>query len=200
MGVKHQVTYLLHSTTLLCFEGCQYFVCMIHRIILMYSEGCQYFVYMIHSTILVYSKGCQYFVYMIHSTIFVYPDGCQCLYIYSCNLPPGLLAEWQGSLTCYCRNTVPEDSYRKFRSAVGDPRTKLKRRDEKLNNWFSRSPGHSLTSCLTHFRVGLKSVSCAQFGWLEQGHERVYMSVQFLVSVSERKFGFLFGVRSCGLH
>ena len=93
MGVKHQVTYLLHSTTLLCFEGCQYFVCMIHRIILMYSEGCQYFVYMIHSTILVYSKGCQYFVYMIHSTIFVYPDGCQCLYIYSCNMPPGLLAE-----------------------------------------------------------------------------------------------------------
>ena len=27
-------------------------------------------------------------------------------YVFSCNLPPALLAEWPGSFTCYCGNTV----------------------------------------------------------------------------------------------
>ena len=33
---------------------------------------------------------------------------CKATYVFNCNLPPALLAEWPGSFTCYCRETGVE--------------------------------------------------------------------------------------------
>ena len=50
--------------------------------------------------------------FCVHHTTMHHVTSCKATYVgvcvFSCNLPPALLAEWPGSFTCYCGNTGVE--------------------------------------------------------------------------------------------
>ena len=75
--------------------------------------------------------------------------------LYSCNMPPALLAEWPVSFTCYCGNTVTQENTFHLLHLPGlEPRT-FWSRDRHCNHWaISARHKWSLQTVWRHEHVG----------------------------------------------
>ena len=106
--------------------------------------------------------------------------------VFSCNLPPALLAEWPGSFTCYCANTGVE------RITKSEPERKVDAGEEneilppllqglepatfrsrvrRSNYWVRPAPHWDLTTCGSH------CVGCWDARWFESS-DSAFRSMQ----------------------
>ena len=53
-------------------------------------------------------NSCHLDAFCVHHTTMHHVTSCKATCVFSCNLPPALLAEWPGSFMCYCGNTEVE--------------------------------------------------------------------------------------------
>ena len=92
---------------------------------------------------------------MHHATSLHAKQHTQGACVYSCNMPPALLAEWPGSFTCYCGNTVTQENTFHLLLLPGlEPRT-FWSRDRRCNHWaISARHKWSLQTVWRHEHVG----------------------------------------------
>ena len=77
---------------------------------------------------------------MHHATSLHAKPRTQSACVYSCSTPPALLAEWPGSFTCYCGNTVTQENTIHLLHLPGlEPRT-FWSRDRRCNHWAISAP------------------------------------------------------------
>ena len=82
--------------------------------------------------------------------------GCVCV---CCNLPPARLAEWPGSFTCYCGNTVVERILKKSaqQADLGQKIYKLQHR--LCRYWILRPLDQESDALTTKFRVDVTDMA-----------------------------------------